>query len=138
MDVKADDKCANCFRDFADHEYEKDSINEYRCPVPHQESSYGYFHGGDPRKFHPDHEDCSEQEIASHKAACALWDEAEARGETPTPEKCPSGWIRNDKGEAIAHVLRSPYGIGCYTFEFDQYWEPLGDREPASDDELII
>lgn len=83
------------------------------------EYGYGFFHGGDPRKFHPDHESCSEKEIANHKAACGLWDESEAKGETPTPEACPSGWVYDDAGKPVMHILRAPYGIGTYEYEVD-------------------
>jgi len=123
MNVSATDICKNCGDEFANHDYVKDSITQYKCPVPHQESGYGFFCGGDPRLFHPDGECCSEKEIANHKAACELWDDAESRGETPEPEKCPSGWIRDESGKVIGHVLRSPYGIGCYTLELDQFFE---------------
>lgn len=78
---------------------------------------YGFFCGGDPRKFWPDSEGCSESEFANHKAACSLWNEAEARGETPEPEKCPSGFIFGDDGKCLGHVLRAPYGIGMYECE---------------------
>ncbi len=78
---------------------------------------YGHFPGGDPRKFHPDGEDSnSPEEIANHKAACKLWDEAEARGEKPTPEACPSGWIDLGGGRSI-HILNSPYGLGIYEYD---------------------
>lgn len=73
---------------------------------------YGHFHGGDPRNFEPDVDACLPQEIESHRRACQLWDEAEARGETPTLEACPSGFIFGPDGAVIAHVLRAPYGIG--------------------------
>ncbi len=92
---------------------------------------YGFFCGGDPRKFHPDYECCSEREIENHRKACELWNEAEARGETPEPEKCPSGWIYDEQGKAVMHVLRAPYGIGSYSYddeeEADDYL--LGDEE---------
>ena len=52
-------------------------------PTPASEVIYGFYHGGDPRKFSPDYECCSEKEIADHKAACKLWDDMETRGETP-------------------------------------------------------
>ena len=77
---------------------------------------YGFFQGGDPRNFHPDAESCSEDELKHHREACRLWDEAEARGETPTPEACPSGWIQLPDG-TTAHVLRSHYGIGTYSYD---------------------
>jgi len=79
----------------------------------HTETVYGFFCGGDPRNFHPDYQDCTPTEVENHKRARALWDEAEARGETPTPEACPSGWITPD-----VHVLCAPYGIGVQVFEF--------------------
>jgi hypothetical protein len=79
---------------------------------PREEPVYGHYTGGDPRTFHPDGECCTETEIENHKAACKLWDEAEARGETPTPEACPSGW----NADHTVHVLRAPYGIGVQTY----------------------
>lgn len=122
--IKATDQCQNCGDEFANHTYVKDSITKYKCPHPYQDSGYGGFNGGDPRNFSPDWECCSEKEIANHKAACALWDEAEERGEIPEPEKCPSGWIFDEKDKVVAHVLRSSYGIGVYTIEFDQFFKP--------------
>lgn len=122
-DIKADDKCANCGADFADHNYVKDSIDEYLCPRPQQHTGYGFFCGGDPRKFHPDYESCEPREIENHTRACLLWNESEQRGETPEPEKCPSGWIYDDNGKPIAHVLRAPYGIGVYTIDIETCFE---------------
>ena len=76
---------------------------------------YGFYHGGDPRKFFPDHEGCSEKELADHKAACQLWNTMESRGETPTPERCESGWRTLPDGTRY-HVLKSKYGMGTYTY----------------------
>lgn len=73
---------------------------------------YGHFPGGDPRDFEPDDEACSPDEIENHRRACQLWDEAEARGETPTPETCPAGFIFGADGSVMTHVLRAPYGVG--------------------------
>lgn len=95
---------------------EGEAEEEFGDPVPISEVIYGFYHGGDPRKFFPDHECCSEKEIADHKAACKLWDEMEARGETPTPEKCESGWRTDPETGAHYHVLKSRYGIGTYTY----------------------
>jgi hypothetical protein len=80
------------------------------------EMIYGFYCGGDPRKFHPDYEDCSDKEIADHAAACKLWDEMEAKGETPTPEACESGWRELPDGKRY-HVLKSRYGIGTYEID---------------------
>lgn len=133
MDVNDDTPCVNCGRDFADHQYIKDSVTKYKCPVNHQESVYGFFHGGDPRNFHPDAESCSPKELENHKAACQIWDDAEARGETPEPEKCPSGWHQDEHGN-VYHVLRAPYGIGISTIEFEQLFE-AGETFSDSDDD---
>ena len=132
MPVKDTDRCQNCHREFAEHNYVKDSIDKYKCPVPRQESGYGGFNGGDPRNFHPDYECSTEKERENHRKACDLWDEAEARGESPTPEKCPSGWIFDDNGKAVAHVFRTPYGLGIYTYSYETFFEA---REVDNDDE---
>lgn len=89
------------------------------------EYGYGFFCGGDPRKFFPDGESCTKKEMENHTAACKLWDEAEARGETPTPEACPSGWVYDDAGKPVMHILRTPYGIGTYEYEVE-------DDEPSA------
>ncbi len=120
-------KCANCYRDFADHNYVAGSIGEYACPVKSQEACYGYFTGGDPRLFHPDHEDSTPEEIANWKAACDKADELQSAANLP----CPSGWERLPDG-TVAHVLRAPFGIGMCFVEFETTFEPID----ASDSEL--
>lgn len=80
---------------------------------PYDKPVYGHFTGGDPRDFHPDGECCTEAEMDNHRKACALWNEMEAKGETPTPEACPSGWNE----ERTVHVLRAPYGIGVQNYK---------------------
>ncbi len=118
--MKADDKCNNCYRDFADHNYVAGSIDQYTCPVKQQESVYGYFCGGDPRSFYPDYESCTPEEIANHKAACETAEQLATARDLP----CPSGWERLADGTAI-HVTRSPFGIGVSTFEEEAFFEPL-------------
>lgn len=126
MNVKATTICQNCGQEFAEHKYVPDSITQYKCPHPHVECTYGFFHGGDPRRFSPDYECCTQQEIELHKQACQLWDELEDSGQTPTPENCKSGWIYDQTtGERIGHVLKSKYGIGIYSVEFDQFFDEL-------------
>ena len=135
----ATDKCRNCGAEFGDHSYVHGAEVEWKCPHKFQDSGYGFFCGGDPRKFFPDADSCSEAELANHKAACELWYEAESRGEVPEPEKCPSGWIHDSDGNPVVHVLRAPYGIGCYTYECDQYWEPGGyDNADDEIEDLVI
>lgn len=62
----------------------------------------------------------------------------EAKGQTPTPEACPSGWLRDAEGKVIAHVLRSPYGLGTYTFYWDSYWEPYDEPDPPPRESDLI
>ena len=131
----ADAPCANCGRDYADHNYVRDSITDYECPEQQYETGYGCFHGGDPRNFFPIHEDSMPHELDAHKAACKLWDEAEARGETPTPEQCPSGWITDATGKKIIHVLVAPYGIGIYRTPVQSFFELFEPLVRTEDDE---
>mgnify|MGYP000367032144 CR=1 FL=1 len=123
LDVTAEIRCGNCGAEFADHNYVKDSIDKYVCPHSHVECGYGYFKGGDPRKFSPDGDACSPDEISNHKASCDLWNDMESKGKTPSPEDCPSGWIYDTDGKTVAHVLVAPYGIGVYSVEFEQYFD---------------
>jgi len=123
IEIKADCKCRWCYRDFADHNYVKDSIDKYECPFPQQESTYGYFCGGDPRDFHPDHECCTPEEIQRHKEACEDAERLESSRDLP----CPSGWIRTPDG--CAHILRAPFGIGVSTIETLNYFEALETEE---------
>lgn len=120
MDVKDTDRCCNCYKEFADHNYLMDSIDKYMCPVPVTKTGYGYFCGGDPRKFHPDHECCTPEEIAAHKAACEAWN----RGEKVGPAM-RSHWITDGEGKVIAHCSGSSYGIGTYQLEIESWFEPL-------------
>lgn len=76
-----------------------------------EDGGYGFYLGGDPRKFCPDEESCTPKELADHKAACEKWNEAEAKGEKLEPDPCGSGWI-----SPTVHVTRSAYGLGSYTF----------------------
>lgn len=137
----ATDKCKNCGEEFGNHSFlrDPDVSRQWKCPHKFTDSGYGFFCGGDPRKFFPDADSCSEAELANHKAACELWYEAESRGVVPEPEKCPSGWIFDSAGNPVVHVLRAPYGIGCYTYECDQYWEPGGyDNADDEIEDLVI
>ena len=38
-----------------------------------EESTYGFFHGGDPRNFCPDEECSTEEERANHRIACEAY-----------------------------------------------------------------
>jgi hypothetical protein len=125
-DIRADDKCRICYRDFADHNYQDDNGESvWVCPIPHQESGYGAFKGGDPRDFHPDHESCSDKEIANWKAACDQWCEAEDAGVAPGEIETPSCCLRTDSGRVLASTRLGGFGIGVYTVEFETSFELL-------------
>lgn len=124
-------KCMNCGRDFADHNYVAGSVDDYRCPIKTQQSVYGYFHGGDPRTFHPDGDDCTPEEYENHRKACELADRLEREGKAVDLNN-PSGWIHNEDGSPLAHILMAPFGIGVQTWEEETNFEPID----ASDSEL--
>ncbi len=65
---------------------------------------YGFFHGGDPRQFHPD-SDSTDTERASHKAACEEYE----RNQTASPSCCEhrDGMI----------ITKAPFGLGVNTYQ---------------------
>lgn len=71
---------------------------------PDNNPVYGYSTGGDPRKFSPDPEMCSQAEMDNHRVACKRWNAAERRSETLPPEPCHCGYVRDASGYTI-HVL---------------------------------
>lgn len=73
-----------------------------------KEIGYGFFPGGDPRKFKPDEELCTEDEMKSWAVACAQW---EIGNEVAVGSSCivAGGMI----------VTISTLGIGTYEFEWD-------------------
>jgi hypothetical protein len=88
---------------------------------------YGFFCGGDPRRFYPDPEASTEAERAQHKADCEAWD----RGEMPDVNgKAPH--FRTDDDGAVMHVVPAGYGLGSYDdadFE-DELPDELKPHEP--------
>jgi hypothetical protein len=111
-------RCRNCCDEFANHDYIPDSLDAYVCPHLYSETHYGFFNGGDPRKFHPDYECCSENEIKRWKEACAEAEQLESKRSLP----CPSGWERMPNG-TVMHILRAPFGIGTYVIESETMFE---------------
>lgn len=73
-----------------------------------KEHGYGFFPGGDPRRFSPDLECCTEEEIASHKAACERWEAGDA---TALPGSC----IHGDG----CIITLSGFGLGSYDYDAD-------------------
>jgi len=116
--------CRWCGDEFANHYYVPGSIDQYKCPHPYVGMGYGFFNGGDPRKFHPDVECCFPEQLEQHRLAC---DEAEKLAHHRNLP-CPSGFERREDGEV--HVLRSAFGLGVYEIERETFFEPV-----ESDDE---
>ena len=81
-----------------------------------EDCQYGFFPGGDPRKFTPGGEDCTDAERAAHKEACRIWDEAEAAGRSMNPEEPSGKWLASEDGKTALHILRANFGIGTYSY----------------------
>lgn len=71
------------------------------------EVCYGFFPGGNPHCFCPDHECSTNEERAAHKAACDRWD-AEHK---PAPQQL-CGFMERLLGE---QQPRESFGLGTYT-----------------------
>lgn len=123
--------CVNCGHEFAEHDYVPTSIDQYRCPVPMVHHGYGFFCGGDPRKFHPDGECSSPEEIENHRKACEQAEAVESGRDLP----CPSGWEGTPDGGSV-HVTRAPFGLGMYTIEMESFFEARESDDEESDDEI--
>jgi len=73
-------KCHFCEQDITDSKASYGSIYEPMCLKCHMEFQdemnspvYGLFVGGDPRKFQPDTQCSTPEEIALHAEVCAEW-----------------------------------------------------------------
>jgi NAD(P)-dependent dehydrogenase (short-subunit alcohol dehydrogenase family) len=76
-----------------------------------ENDGYGYFPGGDPRRFQPDEECCKPDEIERWKADCAAWE----RGERPDVGG-PHSYVTDEEGRVLVRVTRAHYGLGSYTY----------------------
>lgn len=72
-----------------------------------QQTSYGFFLGGDPRRFSPDEEMCSPEELALHKADCA-------RAERGEPLEGAAG------SDRVRGSGKPGYGMGTTACEDEQ------------------
>ena len=95
---------------------EADLLAALREIAKDEDVQYGCFPGGDPRKFSPDGEDCTDAERAAHKEACRIWDEAEAAGRSMNPEEPSGSWLASDDGKAVIHILKANFGMGTYSY----------------------
>jgi hypothetical protein len=80
-----------------------------RETVVREEEGYGLFPGGDPRRFRPDEESCTPEEIAAHRAACEAWDRGEGVDRGPSCATLGDGSAWSGKG----------YGVGPYTVDVE-------------------
>jgi hypothetical protein len=76
------------------------------------DTGYGFFIGGDPRRFTPDEESTTPEEMAAWKAACA---EAEANEKARDLESpCGLETVEHEGRNVPAFVDRAPFGLGTY------------------------
>lgn len=119
--------CIWCSQPEESHKPFDEEIGGRQCLVDAEIETYGFFHGGDPRDFTPDADECSPEEIANWERDCTKWNETEQT----EPEPCPSYWKEIEPG-TVAHVLVTPYGIGSYKTTMETIFETK--EEPASVD----
>lgn len=97
------------------------------------ETVYGLFPGGDPRRFSPDEESCTPEEIARWEAACAAANQAEAEGREI--DYLAPGCLTLGDGSAWDGT---GLGIGVYTYTPSP--EPVEEARqdtPASPEEWV-
>jgi hypothetical protein len=80
--------------------------------MKHVERRYGFLPGGDPRKFEPDEEVNTPEELAAWRTACEAWN----RGEQAEPAF--SSHVAR-LGDGVAFLDGSSYGMGIYVMEWD-------------------
>lgn len=85
-------------------------------------SQYGHFPGGDPRKFSPDEESNTPEEIAAWKAACEKWNAGEQVDDGSHGCK-PIGI-----GGAVGFACGSSFGVGVYQYADSR---AVADRDAA-------
>lgn len=76
------------------------------------DTGYGFFIGGDPRRFSPDEESSTSEEIAAWKAACAEAEADEKVRDLASP--CGLEIVEHEGRNVPAFVDRAPFGLGTY------------------------
>jgi hypothetical protein len=79
-----------------------------------KEPVYGFPCVSNPNDFSPDVQSCTEKELSAHRKACETW----GTDDYKPNDGCE--WLTNEKGEAIAHVTKSSWGIGVNMVEMDE------------------
>lgn len=77
-----------------------------------EQSSYGHFHGGDPRNFSPDPECSTDAEREAHRLACEQWNSGK-REPLPGPHEPLSDG-------RIGWVTKAGFGLGVSTYIDEQ------------------
>lgn len=90
------------------------------------DTGYGFFIGGDPRRFSPDEESSTPEEVAAWKAACAEAEADEKARDLASP--CGLEIVEHEGRNVPAFVDRAPFGLGTYE---------CGDEEAAAACEAI-
>lgn len=91
------DLCQRCFEQWA---------GEYAAEEEEDGDmvTYGPFPGGDPRRFEPDSECCSSEEVQRWKEECAAWDRGEGQDRGPGCATIGDGSVWTGTG----------FGVGTY------------------------
>lgn len=102
--------------------------------IKHTHGMYGFFPGGDPRRFSPDRDGQSEEEAKAHAEACQRWNDAEKAGQQAAPEagSCIHA------GPVILTLAR--FGLGVYEYDCDDPdcpdSHPPDPREPNAEEQV--
>jgi hypothetical protein len=81
--------------------------NEIRSRA--SESTYGFFHGGDPRDFYPDPEASTEEERNNHRIACEAYSPGKPDSNPFPAPHCTLGGIKR--------VASPGFGLGMNHYE---------------------
>ena len=76
------------------------------------DTGYGFFIGGDPRRFSPDEESSTSEEIAAWKVACTEAEADEKARNLSSP--CGLETVEHEGRMVPAFVDRAPFGLGTY------------------------
>lgn len=76
------------------------------------DTGYGFFIGGDPRRFSPDEESSTSEEIAAWEVACAEAEADEKARNLSSP--CGLETVEHEGRMVPAFVDRAPFGLGTY------------------------
>lgn len=80
--------------------------------MTHTHELYGFFLGGDPRRFTPDQENPPEEK-ERHAAACRAWDDEKTEAETPASEPACQ------MVPGVGHVNFGTFGLGVNRYDCD-------------------